>query len=69
MNIFFELWAPNWQIVFKFRSDIGDKGFKQDLNIFGREGMQNLVSANVSSGINMLYNMQKHSCKQNDLHN
>ena len=55
MNIFFEIRVPNWRIVLKFRSDIGDKGFKQGLDIFGKKGTHNLVSRNISSGINMLY--------------
>ena len=55
MNIFFEIRVPNWQIVFKFRSDIDDKGFKQGPDIFGREGTHNLVSTNISSGVSMLY--------------
>ena len=54
---FFEIGVPIWRIVFKFKSDIGDKGFKQGPDIFGREGTHNLVSANISSGINMLYVM------------
>ena len=58
MSIFFETGIPNWRIVFEFRSDIGDKGFKQDPDIFGREGTHNLVSTNVSSGKNMLYVMR-----------
>ena len=55
MNIFFEIRVPNWRIAFKFKSDIGDKDFKQDPDIFGREGTHNLVSTNISSGINTLY--------------
>ena len=35
MNIFLEIGVPNWRTVFKFRSDIGDKGFKQGPDIFG----------------------------------
>ena len=57
MNIFFEIGVANWRIVFKFRSDIGDKGFKQSPDILGREGTHNLVSTNISSGKNMLHVM------------
>ena len=53
MNIFFEIRVPNWRVVLKFRSDIDDKSFKQDPNIFGRDGMHNLVSTNVSPGVNV----------------
>ena len=53
MNIFFEIGVSNWRIVVKFRFDIGDKGL-QGPYIFGREGTHNLVSINISSGINML---------------
>ena len=36
---------------------MGDKGFKQGPDIFGRKGTNNLVNTNISSGINMLYVM------------
>ena len=55
MNIFFEIRVLSWRIVFKFRSDVGDKSFKQGPDIFGREGKHNLVSTNISSGVNLLY--------------